>query len=605
LNGERVVRRLAAILAADVVGYSRLMGRDENGTLVRLKAHRTQRFEPALARHGGRLVKLTGDGALAEFPSAVDALAAAIEFQEAMAEANQDQPDDIAIIFRIGLHLGDLIVDGDDLYGDSVNVAARLEAEAPSGGIVLSGDVQNAVVGRLKATFHDLGDLALKNIERPVRAFRVDWKASEWPVPTRAISPPAAVPSPDAPLDLPDKPSIAVLPFQNMSGDSEQEYFVDGITEDIITELSRFRSLFVIARNSTFTYKSKSVDVRQVARELGVHYVLEGSIRKSGDRVRVTAQLIDAPTGNHLWAERFDRMLDDIFAVQEEITRSIVSAVAPEVENAQLAAISRTHPNNLRAYEIAVRAWAKIRDPKLQPTDADPEAVIAMAGEALAIDGRCLTALVALAWAHWHHGFFRTSGSPDTSLNEAIEVANRAQDIDRLHHRPYQIKGMAYMTAGRHDDALFEARRAHDLNPNDAETLALLGAVESRCDQTASGIERLLQALRLNPLNPFQYSVHMQLSVACFLACDYARGVEWALHCKRAAPKFVANLNILTVNYVGLGRIEEARREFEAAYRLAPQLLEQRLATGSPLFKLPEDRRRDAQFLRIAAALPE
>src|SRR5215208_336269 len=288
--GERVVRRLAAILAADVVGYSRLMGRDENGTLIRLKAHRTERLVPTLARHGGRLVKLTGDGALVEFPSAVDALGAAIAFQQAVTEANRDQPEDTRIVFRIGLHLGDLIVEGEDLYGDGVNVAARLEAEAPPGGIVVSRAIREAVEGRLKAKLHPLGELVLKNIERPIRAFRVQWDAADWQTMEADTAKPAiSGESPTSTLALPDKPSIAVLPFQNMSGDPEQEYFTDGITEDIITELSRFHSLFVIARNSSFSYKGKSPDVRQVGRDLGVRYVLEGSIRRSSDRIRVTA----------------------------------------------------------------------------------------------------------------------------------------------------------------------------------------------------------------------------------------------------------------------------------------------------------------------------
>jgi class 3 adenylate cyclase len=267
MTGERVVRRLAAILAADVVGYSRLMGRDENGTLTRLKAHRTQRLEPTLARHGGRLVKLTGDGALVEFSSAVDALSAAIEFQQAMEEANREQPEDTRIAFRIGLHLGDLIVEGEDLYGDGVNVAARLEAEAPPGGIVVSRAIREAVEGRLKAKLHPLGELVLKNIERPIRAFQVEWDAADWK--TMAVdAPKPAIPAePTAStLALPDKPSIAVLPFQNMSGDPEQEYFADGMVEDIITALSRFKSLFVIARHSSFAYKGKSPDIRQVDR---------------------------------------------------------------------------------------------------------------------------------------------------------------------------------------------------------------------------------------------------------------------------------------------------------------------------------------------------
>src|SRR5436190_5508694 len=303
------------------------MGRDESGTLARLREHRKQRFEPTLVRHGGRLVKLTGDGVLAEFPSAVDALGAAIEFQQAMAEANHGHTEDVAIVFRVGLHLGDLIVDGADLYGDGVNVAARLEAEALPGSIVISRTVHEAVVGRLKATFTDLGSLALKNIERPVQAFGVKWDAADWKIAApAAASPVASSQADDVPLTLPDKPSIAVLPFQNMSSHPEQEYFADGISEDVITALSRSRDFLVTARNSTFTYKGTSPDIRQVGRDLGVRYVLEGSVRKSGDRLRITAQLIDATSGNHVWAERYDRPTADIFAAQDEITESVVAS---------------------------------------------------------------------------------------------------------------------------------------------------------------------------------------------------------------------------------------------------------------------------------------
>lgn len=295
----REQRKLAAIVAADVVGYSRLMGRDESGTLARLRKNRSEHLDPIPAKYGGRLVKLTGDGALVEFASAVDALSAAIEFQQAMAEVNGDQSADTALVFRMGLHLGDLIVDGDDLYGDGVNIAARLEAGAPAGGIVISRTVHEAVTGRLKATFDDLGSLALKNIERPVQAFGVKWEPSDWQqaVAAEVTATPAA--APEVPLSLPHKPSIAVLPFQNMSGDAEQEYFADGVVEEIIMALSRFKSLFVIARNSSFAYKGKLPDVRQVGRELGVRYVLEGSVRKAGNRLRITAQLIDAISGAH------------------------------------------------------------------------------------------------------------------------------------------------------------------------------------------------------------------------------------------------------------------------------------------------------------------
>ena len=337
---ERERRKLAAILAADVVGYSRLMGRDESGTLARLQEHRRLRFEPTLARHGGRLVKLTGDGVLAEFSSVVNALGAAIEFQWAMAEANRDQPEDTRIVFRIGLHLGDLIVDGDDLYGDGVNIAARLEAEAPPGGIVISGNVYDAVVGRLKATFDDLGRLVLKNIERPVQAFKVKWDAADWKVVVSPASAPAAgtaLRTAGAPLALPDRPSIAVLPFQNMSGDPEQEYFADGMVEDIITALSHTKAVFVIARNSSFAYKGQSPDIRQVGRDLGVRYVLEGSVRKSSTRIRVTGQLVEAESGRHIWAERSEADLGDVFQLQDEFASRVVGAISPTIEQADRA----------------------------------------------------------------------------------------------------------------------------------------------------------------------------------------------------------------------------------------------------------------------------
>src|SRR5499433_2689634 len=323
----REQRKLAAILFADAVGSSRLMGRDESGTVARLLEHLNQRLAPVAARLGGRVVRLKGDGSLVEFVSAVDALAAALEFQQAMIEANRGQPDDQAIMFRIGLHLGDVIVEGDDIYGDAVNVAARLEAEAPAGGIVVSRAVREAVTGRLKVSLHALGELALKNIERPIRAFRAEWNAEDWPAHSVASQAPASPKEPTPALALPEKPSIAVLPFQNMSGDPEQEYFADGMVEDIITALSRFKSLFVIARNSSFTYKGKAIDIKQVGRELGVRYVMEGSVRKAGSRVRITGQLIEATTGAHVWADRFEGKLEDVFELQDDVTSCVIGAI--------------------------------------------------------------------------------------------------------------------------------------------------------------------------------------------------------------------------------------------------------------------------------------
>src|SRR5262245_27440313 len=373
------------------------MGRDESGTLARLRKNRSERLDPVLAKYGGRLVKLTGDGALIEFASAVDALSAAIEFQQAMAEANADQPADTALVFRMGLHLGDLIVEGDDLYGDGVNIAARLEGEAPAGGILISRTVHEAVAGRVKATFDDLGGLALKNIERPVQAFSVRWEPSDWQaLVTGEVSVTPAT-APQAPLPLPDKPSIAVLPFQNMSGDPEQEYFVDGLVEDIITGLSRFKFLFVIARNSSFAYKGNSPDIRQVGRELGVRYVMEGSVRKAGNRLRITGQLIDASDGAHLWADRFEGALEDVFELQDRVTASVVGVIAPRVQQAEIERVRNKPAGKFETYDLVLRADALMRIAGRNEVDH----ALCLFRQAVELDPTYARALALLAMCCW------------------------------------------------------------------------------------------------------------------------------------------------------------------------------------------------------------
>ena len=313
------------------------MGRDESGTVARLLHHMNGRLGPAIERRGGRVIRLKGDGGLIEFASAVDALAAAIDFQQAVAEANRDEPEDDAILFRVGIHLGDVIVDGIDIYGDDVNVAARLETEAPPGGIVVSRAVREAVDGRLKATLHALGDLTLRNIERPIQAFRVEWKADDWPVSPAA--PPqtvAAAPRPGlAPPSEPPRLSIVVLPFANIGGDPEHEYFVDGVTESLTTDLSRMGGMLVIARNTAFTYKGKSVDIIQVGRELNTRFALEGSVQRSADRMRVNVQLIDTRTSNHVWAERFDKPVGDLFDMQDEIVARLARQLGTQLIGAE------------------------------------------------------------------------------------------------------------------------------------------------------------------------------------------------------------------------------------------------------------------------------
>jgi adenylate cyclase len=489
-----VVRRLAAILAADVVGYSRLMGRDENGTLARLKAHRTERFEPALTRHGGRLVKLTGDGALVEFPSAVDALSAAIQFQHAMVDANMGQPNDTAIVFRIGLHLGDLIVDGDDLYGDGVNIAARLEAEAPAGGIVISGNVYDAIAGRLKATFHDLGNPVLKNIDRPVRAYAVNWDPADWSMVAASVA--VSSVHADSSLALPDKPSIAVLPFQNMSGDPEQEYFVDGLVEDIITALSRFKSLFVIARNSSFAFKGKSPDVRQVGRELGVRYVLEGSVRRAGNRLRITVQLIDATSGAHTWADRFEGALEDVFAFQDEVTVKAVAAIAPRVERAEIERARRRPPGNTDAYDCYLRGLSC-----LSPMSADGMVeAMRLFKQASALDPDYAVAYAMTMYCHVNRVAFALVENIE---HERSEVTRLLQIVIRVGQEDdVALSAAAYAVAYVLRDLASAKRlidRAVELNPNLASAWVNSGFINVWLGHPDIALEHLGRAQRLDP----------------------------------------------------------------------------------------------------------
>ena len=378
----RVERRLAAILAADVVSYSRMMGTDEEGTLAALKAYRRELIDPKIAEHRGRIVKTTGDGLLVEFASVVDALRCAVEFQRGMAERNVEVPREKLIEFRVGIHQGDIIIDGGDIFGDGVNVAARLEGLAEPGGICVSGRVQEDARGKIDIVFEDAGEQLLKNIERPVRVYR--------------MRPNSAALSHQPALVLPDKPSIAVLPFQNMSGDPEQDYFADGIVEDIITALSRFRNLFVIARNSSFTYKGRAVDVKQVSRELGVRYVLEGSVRKATNRVRITGQLIDATTGAHLWADRFDGTLEDVFDLQDQVTVSVVSAIAPTLEQVEIERAKRKPTASLVAYDYFLRGTASLH----QGTKEAISEALRLFYQAIELDREFSSAYGMAAWCY-------------------------------------------------------------------------------------------------------------------------------------------------------------------------------------------------------------
>jgi len=567
LTGERVTRRLAAILAADVVGYSRLMGRDENGTLARFKSHVTERLEPTLARHGGRLVKLTGDGALVDFVSAVGALGAAVEFQQAMADVNRDQTTDAAMVFRIGVHLGDLIEDDNDVYGDAVNIAVRLEAQAPPGGIVVSRTVHEAVAGRAKATFEDLGNLDLKNIERPIQAFRVAWQAADWTVSASAST---ARPA-DGPPPLPDKPSIAVLPFQNMSGDPEQEYFVDGLVEEILTGLSRSKALFVIARNSSFAYKGRAVDVRQIGRELGVRYVLEGSVRKAGDRLRITGQLIEAENGVHLWADRFDGDLADIFELQDQITTQVIGAIAPRLELAEIER-ARRKTTNLDAYDYYWRAWAAM----YRFSSEGSQEALALLEKAIALDPEFALAYASEAVCYFMRRAFSWSVDPAREAGQAERLAQRAMELDSSDARvlTFYAQTLIY-NIGRLDEALTCFDRAIRADPNYAYAWMWRGNTRSYLGDAERAIEDLQQALRLNPLDATLWIAQTGMANAHFLRGRYEEALSWVSTALRQRPNSLSALRVAIAANALAGHLDAARqlvdryRDLDPTARLA------------------------------------
>jgi adenylate cyclase len=541
-------------LAADVVGYARLMGRDESGTLARLKEHRRERLEPALARNSGRLVKLTGDGALVEFGSAVDALRAAIEIQQAVFDVNRDRPDEHRIEFRIGMHVGDLIVDGGDLYGDAVNIAARLETEAMPGGIIVSRAVRDAVEGRLDAKLHALGELVLKNIGRPVRAFRVEWDGDAWRA--QALAEFGSAISSTPVLALPDKPSIAVLPFQNIGGDPEQEYFADGMVEDIITSLSRFRSLFVIARNSSFAYKGRSPDVRQVGHELGVRYVLEGSVRKAGVRVRITGQLVDAANRVHLWADRFDGELADVFELQDRVTSSVVAIIAPMVERAELERARCKPTGSLQAYDKVLRAVALERS----RARSDLEEAIRILREVIRSDpeyARAYAQLSRVCWVYVGQGY----GHRDHALvSDFAALAQRGLELDPTDAHVMVIAALAIAYAGGDIQAGLDlVEKAIRLNPNFAGAYLAGGVLNSYLGEVDRALECIQHADRLNPLAA-SFSANDVRFIASFGVGDHEAVVDETARGLREHSNSGPALRYRAASLALLGRIEEARQ---------------------------------------------
>jgi adenylate cyclase len=514
-------RRLAAILAADVAGYSRLIGADEGGTLQGFKVIRAELIDPKIVEHHGRLVKTTGDGFLVEFSSVVDALRCATEVQARMAERNATVPTDTRIEFRIGINVGDVVVEDGDIFGDGVNVAARLEGLAEPGGICVSALVQRDAAGKLDLSFEDLGERTLKNIARPLQVYRVRIAGE-----AKYASQPS--------LALPDKPSIAVLPFTNMSTDLEQEFFADGITEDIITALSRYPSLFVIARNSCFTYKGRAVDVKQVGRELGVRYVLEGGLRKAGNRIRVTAQLVEAETGKHVWAERYDRDLADIFALQDEITEAMTIAVAPAIADAEQQRAMRKPPGSLDAWAAAYQRglWHSSRF-----TPDDNSLAQKFLQQAVDLDPSFAGGYKGLAAAQSSAADFRGRDLLE-ALSSAETLARRAVALDGADAEARSLLSHALRRRGDYEGALAEAERALATTPNLAGAHQALGATLIFSGHPKEGVAALERSIRLDPRDPRSANGLNHMALGFYFCREYAAAVEAAKRAIRTYPDF-------------------------------------------------------------------
>jgi TolB-like protein/Tfp pilus assembly protein PilF len=546
-------RRLAAILAADVAGYSRLMGTDEEGTHELLKAHLGELVDPKIAEHRGRVVKNSGDGFLAEFASVVDAVRCAVELQRGMAEANAATPPEKRIEFRVGINLGDVIAEEHDIFGDGVNVAARLEALAEPGGICVSRVVRDQVRDRLDFGFDDMGERQVKNIARPVHAYRVRLDPSLH----------------RTPLPLPDKPSLAVLPFQNMTGDTEQDYFVDGIVEEITTAISRLPWLFVIARNSSFTYKGRAVDVKQVARDLGVRYILEGSVRKAGNRVRITAQLIDTTTGAHIWADRFDGAMEDIFELQDQVAGSVVGTIEPKLRQSEIKRAVRKPTESLDIYDLYLRALALTSKITCETVNE----AIAVLNRALAIDPTYAPAAARLALCRVGQVSFGLGGLSDAEISEATHLAARAIEIGKDDPDTLWMGAHALSFFAReHGMAASAVGRALVLNPNSAHAWMTSGRVACFRNRPDAAIEAFHRAMRLSPLDPQTYQFTGGIAWAHLLAGRYADAITSADRSLDENPRYTPMLRYKLVACAHLGRIGEARELLRKILALEPGL---------------------------------
>jgi len=550
-----IERRLAAILCADVAGYSRLMSGDEVGTLAALKAHRADLIDPAVAGFGGRIVKLMGDGVLVEFPSVVGAVECAVAIQTGMAERNAEVAGDHRIEFRIGINLGDIIIDGDDIHGDGVNVAARMEGLAEPGGFCISGKVYEEIRNKLSIPFEDLGKQDVKNIPEPVAVYR-------WT--TTAAGPPPDPVRAGGALPLPDKPSIAVLPFDNMSGDPEQEYFADGITEDLITALSKIRSLFVIARNSSFVYKGQATDVRAVSANLGVRYVLEGSVRKAGGQVRITGQLIDALTGNHLWADRFQGSLEDIFELQDKITAQVTAAVAPSIRTAEIARARRKNMRDLDAYDLYLQALAQVNQ-------SNVAAAFPLLSRARELAPDFAPAFGLEAWCRTLFSY--SSDAPDFAENSemAIELARQALKLGD--DDPELLGQIGYALAYFGENVKLGRELVRDAL-NAAPSLAWLwgskGWLDMYYGDCADAVAAHETSRRLDPRDPLGYRTNLGMAFAKFLLGEYEPALNAANDAHEQASENIAVIRIIVACHTQLGDAGQARKFMEKHMTIYP-----------------------------------
>ncbi len=582
-NGSQ--RKLAAILSADAVGYSRLMGDDEAATVAALDGARAV-FREVIAAHRGRVVDTAGDSVLAVFDSVVESVAGAVEIQDRLAEENAALAEDRRMRFRIGINLGDVIAKADGtIYGDGVNIAARLESLAEPGGVTLSEDAYRQVRNKLELAFEDLGEHVVKNISEPVRAYRVKTQADIAPAE-----------SPEAGAAMMARPALAVLPFNNMSGDAEQDYFADGLTEDLITALSLNRTFPVIARNSTFVYKGKSTDIRQVAKELGARYVLEGSVRKAANRVRINAQLIDAETGHHIWADKFDRELEDIFELQDEITAHIAATIEPELHRAEQKRALAKKPANLEAWDYAQRGMAELAaftaDGNIRARE--------MFARAIALDPNYAHAHAGLSFSHNRDMLLQFTDDRETSAARAVQSARRAVALDDNDSFAHLMLAIAYMWPGKFDLAIAEAESAARLNPNSAFARAVLGTALDNAGRSAEGLAHIETSLRLNPRDP-QNHIHLNILARAYLNTrNYEAAAEWSRKAIEHRSDYPHAHYLLASSLGHLGRLDEARAALSECERIQSGFTERRL-TWQP-YKDPADNEHIHDGVRKARA---